>query len=209
MHPFGMISDMDRNRLFTASGFLVALILGGGSIISILLYPEWSITSNSFSDLGDSMSPSKVLFNTACVIAGIFQIIFAVGYVLYGRKMSRIGGAIMAADGVILILVGVISKEVSFDMHLTVSMLFAAVFLAGAAFICIQDVLEGHWRYILPVALAGLAVGIVWILYLMLGEANIPYGIAQIASFGAAFVWFICETLKNSREGFASTGIKA
>lgn len=204
-----MFKDIEPAKLYTISGFLVAIVLGGGSLLSILLYPEWSIDSNSFSDLGDSMSPSKVLFNTICIIAGIFLIIFAIGYLRYGRKFSRIGGLIMVVDGIVLVLVGAISKEVSFDLHLLVSMLFASIFLAGAAFICIQDVLEGHWKYIVPVAIAGLVVGVIWVLYLMLGEDTIKYGVAQIVSFGAAFVWFVCETVKNSKEGFASLGVKA
>ena len=204
-----MFKDIEPAKLYTISGFLVAIILGGGSLLSILLYPEWSIGSNSFSDLGSAESPSKFLFNTICIISGVFLFIFAIGYIRYGRKFSKVGGLIMAVAGIVLILVGAISKEVSFDLHLLVSMLFASIFLAGAAFICIQDVLEGHWKYIVPVAIAGLVVGVVWILYLMLGEDTIPYGIAQIVSFGAAFVWFVCETVKNYKEGFASIGVKA
>ncbi len=196
-----MFKDMKPATLFAISGFLMAITLGGGSLISILLYPDWSITTNSFSDLGSAESPSKVFFNTICIISGIFLFIFSVGYLKYGRKLAIIGGLVLLVDSVVLVLVGAISKEVSFDLHLLVSMLFASLFLVGAAFICVEDVLEGNWKYVLPVAIAGLFVLIVWGLYLSLGEENVPYGVAQIISFGAAFTWFICATYKNLKVG--------
>ena len=196
-----MFKDMKPATLYAISGFLMAVVLGGGSLISILMYPEWNIGTNSFSDLGSAESPSKVFFNTICIISGVFLFIFSIGYLRYGRKLARIGGLILLVDSVVLVLVGAISKEVSFDLHLLVSMLFASLFLAGAAFVCVQDVIDGYWRYIVPTAIAGLCVGIIWALYLMLGEATIPYGVAQIVSFGAAFVWFLSATYKNLKIG--------
>lgn len=199
-----MLKDLRPATLFAISGFLVAIILGGGSLLSILLYPEWSIGTNSFSDLGSAESPSKVLFNTICIISGVFLFIFSIGYIRYGRKLAKLGGAVLLVDSIVLVLVGAISKEVSFDLHLLVSMLFASIFLIGAAIICIQDVLDGNWKYVVPTALAGLCVGIVWMLYLSLGEDNIPYGVAQIVSFGAAFVWFLSATVKNLKVGIGT-----
>ena len=199
-----MLKDLGPATLFAISGFLVAIILGGGSLLSILLYPEWSIGTNSFSDLGSAESPSKVLFNTICIISGVFLFIFSIGYIRYGRKLAKLGGAVLLVDSIVLVLVGAISKEVSFDLHLLVSMLFASIFLIGAAIICIQDVLDGNWKYVVPTALAGLCVGIVWMLYLSLGEDNIPYGVAQIVSFGAAFVWFLSATVKNLKVGIGT-----
>ena len=48
-----MFDEMGPSRLYTIAGFLVAIVLGAGSILSIILYPEWDIKLNSFSDLGD------------------------------------------------------------------------------------------------------------------------------------------------------------
>ena len=195
-----MFEEMGPTRLYTISGFLAAIVLTVGSILSIVLYPEWNMAEYSFSDLGDSISPSKWIFNGACMLAGIFIGIFAMGYIRYGKKVSRIGGYAFIATAVMMFLVGLISKEVSSDGHLYISMIFAFVFFIAAAIICIQNVIDREWVYLLPTVIAGVVILITWILYLN-GEI-VKYGQAQFICFIGGFVWFLSETVRNAKLGF-------
>ena len=196
-----MFEEMGPSRPYTIAGFLVALVLGAGTILSVILYPEWDITVNSFSDLGDSMSPSKWIFNGACMLAGILLGIFAMGYVKYGKKYSKIGGYAFIITAILMFLVGLVSKEVS-DTHLYFSMAFAFSFFISAAIICIQNVIDREWKYLLPTVIAGAVIAVTWILYLN-GEI-VKYGQAQLICFIGAFVWFLSETVRNAKLGFGT-----
>lgn len=197
-----MFDEMGPSRLYTIAGFLVAIVLGAGSILSIILYPEWDIKLNSFSDLGDYMSPSKWIFNGACMLAGILLAIFAMGYVKYGKKISKIGGYAFILTGILMFLVGAISKEASYDGHLYISMIFAFVFFFSAAIICIQNVIDREWKYLLPTVVAGAVIAVTWVLYLN-GEI-VKYGEAQLICFIGALVWFLSETVRNAKLGFGT-----
>ena len=197
-----MFCSSDPVRTTVISGSLVAVTLAIGSVLSILLYPEWDITMNSFSDLGDSMSPSKWIFNGACMLAGVFLCIFSLGYIKFGKGLTKIGGYMFFITGILLFLVGAVSKEVHYDGHLYISMIFAFSFFISASIICLKKLLEGNWKYLIPAILAALFMATAWILYLN-GEI-VKYGQAQLICFFAAFVWFLPEVIKIRKSGFES-----
>ncbi len=148
------------------------------------------------------MSPSKWIFNGACMLAGILLAIFAMGYVKYGKKISKIGGYAFILTGILMFLVGAVSKEASYDGHLYISMIFAFVFFFSAAIICIQNVIDREWKYLLPTVVAGAVIAATWILYLN-GEI-VKYGEAQLICFIGALVWFLSETVRNAKLGFGT-----
>lgn len=206
-----MFKVADPEKFFTMCGALVAIILAVGSVTSILLYPEWSIKLNSFSDLGDYLSPSKWVFNLACMIAGIFLSIFSFGYIRFGQKISRIGGYAFFFVGIALFLVGFISKDFDHafdvDLHMTFSEIFAFSFLVGASIVCVQNIIDREWKYFAPVAVCGVIVVITWLLYLN-GEV-VKYGEAQLVCFFMGFVWFACQTLRNKKYGFGAKSLNS
>ncbi|MBQ7621073.1 MAG: DUF998 domain-containing protein [Candidatus Methanomethylophilaceae archaeon] len=196
-----MFEEMGPSKPYIISGFLVATVLGAGYILSIVLYPEWDINLNSFSDLGDSMSPSMWIFNGACMLAGILLGIFSMGYVKFGKKYSKIGGYAFIITAILMFLVGLISKAVS-DTHLYFSMAFAFSFFISAAIICIQNVVDREWKYLIPTVIAGFVIMVTWILYL--NDEIVKYGVAQLICFVGAFVWFLSEAVRNAKLGFGT-----
>lgn len=199
------MGEIKATTVYTLSGIMVILVLAIGSIICILLNPSWDIMVNSFSDLGDTDSPSRYLFDAVCVIAGIFISIFSIGFLRYGKKLTKVGGGVMILAGFMMVLVGIVSKEFSFDGHLLVSKIFAFTFAVGAALTCLQDAIDRNWKDLLPAVIGGLMVAGIWIAYLLLGEENVRYGLAQTVSFAGAFLWFVYANMR-ARKLYAEVG---
>jgi hypothetical membrane protein len=153
---------MDK-KLSTAP-FSFAAIVGGAMaplLFAIAIFADgyWTFDVNSLSDLGISYNETAaMIFNLTCIFAGICMAVFGLGKLIIKKKLDAVSGFFMCISGVLLILIGLITKD-TLDLHLIIAVGFFATFALAIITGVISDF--SNRRYIVT------AIGIVLIVIIL------------------------------------------
>ena len=99
-------------------------------LVAALSTPGYSITAQRLSDLGNPAAPAPWAFNSACILAGIFFLPFALALGVGMRPwMRRIGTYLLSLASIFLILLGVFHEESPYNLHFVFSALFFLLFM--------------------------------------------------------------------------------
>ena len=141
-------------------------------VVAALSTPGYSITAHRLSDLGNPAAPVPWAFNSACILAGISFLPFALALGVGMRPwMRRIGTVLLSLAGVFLILLGVFHEESPYNLHFIFSALFFLLFMMAISHYAIamwRNPRYGKVSGILSVLASGLAL---WFVVTVLFES--------------------------------------
>ncbi len=101
-------------------------------LVAAVSTPGYMITGNRLSDLGNPAAGAPWVFNSACILAGVFFLPFmwTVGAGM-SKWMRRVGSAMLTLASVFLILLGIFHEGSPYDLHFIFSALFFILFMMG------------------------------------------------------------------------------
>lgn len=108
---------------------------------------SWTWCVDTLSEFGVSSTAAANYFAYGLVISGALLAVFGVGKVQcsQGKIGYNVGGALLAISGFALVLVGLLTKDVSNgDYHTFFAWMLATLFLVAVIVIVIQEYLDGH-----------------------------------------------------------------
>ncbi|HII41183.1 MAG TPA: DUF998 domain-containing protein [Thermoplasmata archaeon] len=111
-------------------------------LVAALSTPGYTITGNRLSDLGNPSRPADWVFNSACILAGLFFLPFASGLGAGMREwMRRVGSYLLSLAAIFLVLLGIFHEESPYNLHFIFSALFFILFMMA-----ISHYAVGMWR---------------------------------------------------------------
>lgn len=186
-------------RLAGISGIIVSTLPLIMILASSVLEKSFSWNKNALSDIG--VSQAAWLFNSALIVGGLFNLIFALGLRNYLGKTRwlKIGATLLIISSISLALVGVFTEH-TIVIHALVALGY--LLLAPIAIICIGQA-EKNKRF----GKVSLALGIIALLAILglpvvTFVANLQIGFA-VPEFAESFVlsiwtfWVSLRLLKN------------
>lgn len=131
-------------------------------LVAAVSSPAYSVTGWRLSDLGNPSAPAPWAFNSACILAGLFFLLFA-WTVGAGMRpwMRRVGSVLLTVAAAALVLLGVFHEESPFDLHLIFSAVFFLFFTMAISHYAIamwRNPRYGKVSGTLSVAASGLAL---------------------------------------------------
>jgi hypothetical membrane protein len=130
-----MMVDMRFTRLAGLAGILAPVITLTLIFVSIAMSPWFSWHDNALSDMGVSTTPNP--FNAALLIGGLAYLVFVIGFVRWHRApslLAKIAGLLLAAGGIGLTLVAVLTEEAGRIHYAVAATYFLATPLAYELF---------------------------------------------------------------------------
>jgi hypothetical membrane protein len=167
------------------------------------LEQSFSWNKNALSDIG--VSQTAFLFNSALIVGGLFNLMFAIGlrsYLEYKTRWLKIGVSIIFISSISLALVGVFTENYGFIHGLAA---LGYLLLAPLGLICIGVGENGHRIGRISLALGITALLTIIGLPLLAFGANLPIGFA-IPEFLESLVlsfwtfWVSLKLLQNERD---------
>lgn len=126
-------------RFFAAIGIISPIFFSSMWAMSAMFDGTWTFGADSLSRMGISENPlSAFLFNSACMITGIFGMVFGFGISHYGKKANSISGSFFCVASFFLTLVGVFTMDQGI-VHYIVASMFAILLAIGAVFSFVGD----------------------------------------------------------------------
>ena len=197
---------MEIKSIQAACGILAPAVAFTSIISSILLHPWFSFPDNALSDLGAVDTPYNAIFNLGLVMAGVLSLVFMPGLrtLLHGA-VGKIGGVVLSAGLVSLILIGVFPEGTS--PHWYVSVGFFVLCATGVTLVGLDQALNAPARpwgvlVLSLVALALVSVSLIWTVDGI--KPAIPETIGAFA-FSEFSVIFAARLLLSGRSSTART----
>ncbi len=157
-------------RVSGVCGVITPLLVLTLIAIAITYSPWFSWTENALSDLGVPYKNATIpatLFNSSLIIGGFLTLIFTVGLleVLPRRISTRTGAYIFASTAFAMSAIGIFPENTG-RLHLYVSIAFFTLLAISLLVMGIAVFLDGdtRWKLGLPILLAGMIAGGVWVL---------------------------------------------
>ena len=168
-------------------------------LVSTVLEKSFSWNRNALSDIG--VSQTAWLFNSALIVGGLFNLIFALGLRNYLGKtrLLKIGVTLLIVSSISLALVGVFTENYN-SIHVLVALGY--LLLAPIAIICIGQGEKNKQFGKVSLALGIIALLAIFGLSVVTFVANLQIGFA-VPEFAESFVlstwtfWVSLRLLKN------------
>lgn len=182
-------------RLAGISGIIASTLPLIMIFASTLLEKSFSWNKNALSDIG--VSQTAWLFNTALIIGGLLNLLFAVGLRTYLEKTRwlKIGVSLLIVSGISLALVGVFTENYNV-IHVLVALGY--LLLAPVGIICIGRVEKSKQFGKISLALGITALLAIFGLSIIAFVANLQIGFAvpEFAESLVLSIWTFWVSLK-------------
>ena len=143
-------------KVFGYTALFAPLLFTVMWIMSAAIDGSWQFGVNSLSDMGISQNAiSAFLFNSGCIITGIFGMFVGFGMFLYGKRTLTVGGIVYIIGMFFLSLVGVFTLHQS--MHYVVSTAFGLITALAVAISSLSD-WKVSWYLYADIILAAVAI---------------------------------------------------
>ena len=194
---FDIVAQKKIMMIAWVCGILASIVVLSCVLTAVSRSPSFSWTANMLSDLGDSTKPAisgngaDSMFNSGLIIGGVLLLVFAVGRLVVGGVLQRLGTIILLLGAIALAGIGVFTQSEG-DIHIYVAGAFFGLSALSFFLIGVGLILAKFKKFGLLTVVMGLLVGIPWVLV----SVYTGWAIPETLSAGVIFIWVVFEGVR-------------
>ena len=193
---------MEMSRMGALMGCLSSIIFTLSWVISAMLWGNWTLGSNSLSDIGVcGVVSAEMVFNAGCMITGVLVLFLALALIIDDNIWFRMSGIAAMISGFACFAIGIINENYG-DIHMTVAGIYGGFAAATIALSGAGDFIEERRPFTLLAA--------VLLLICALSSRIHPFGVFEPIAVSCILIWTFIQSAilydKNTKEGVSGNG---